>query len=254
MTLTDNREVDHYIDQELRSYPLGAGEHIYKGAFVGRPSAGYVRPLAAGDPFVGIAFEEMDNGDGADGGLSVRVYTLGDFGLPLAGAGPADVGRPVFASADDTLTISAAGNSMVGVVQDVPAAGEIILRIDPAAVRIKTVLHAVEDLAAGADVAARAMHAFDGDARIVGARIVNQATAAAGIDNGNTCVVTLATGAGTVASETFDSTTVFPAANTDHDLGVVSNAHVGAGEVLTVAVTNGATANPGPFLVAVDYV
>ena len=88
----------------------------------------------------------------------------------------------------------------------------------------------------------------------MGARVVNQATAAAGIDGGNTCVVTLATGAGTVVSETFDSTTTFPAANTDQDLGALSNEHATAGQVLTLSVTNGATADPGPFLVEVDYV
>ena len=141
-----------------------------------------------------------------------------------------------------------------GIAQDVVAAGEIILRIDPACRQIKTAVHAVEDLAAGGDIAARAIHSFDSDGWIVSARVVNQATAAAGIDDSNTCVITLATGAGTVVTETFDSTTTFPAANTAQNLGAVDNNHVGAGSVLTLAVTNGTTADPGPFLVAVDYV
>lgn len=254
MALTANREVDHYVDQELRSFQVAASVNIFKGAFIGLAPTGYARPLVAGDPFVGIAYEAIDNSSGANGDLSVRVYTVGDFGLALAGAAVAGIGRPVFASADDTLTLTANGNSYVGIVQDVIASGEIILRIDPAHKQIKTVVHAVENLSAGADIAARAIHNFDMDGWIVGARIVNQASAAAGIDDGNTCVVALATGAGAVASETFDSTTAFPAANTAHDLGAISNAHAAAGEVMTLAVTNGATADPGPFLVEVDYV
>lgn len=254
MTLSANREVDHYVDQELRTFQLAAGVHLFKGAFVGITSTGYARPLTAGDAFAGIAYEEMDNSGGADGAVAARVYTAGDFGHALAGAVIGDVGRPVFATADDTLTFTGAGNTCVGRVQDVIAGGEILLRLDTGPRRIKTVLHAVEDLGAGADVAARAVHAFATDGWIVGARVINQASAAAGIDNGNTCVITLATGAGTVATETFDATTTFPAINTAHDLGTVANAHVAAGDVLTLAVTNGATANPGPFIVAVDYV
>lgn len=254
MALTANREVDHYIDQELRSFQVAASKHIYKGAIVGLAATGYAQPLIAGDPFVGVAYEEIDNSTGADGAVSVRVYTLGDFGHALTGATIAHVGRPVFASGDDTLTFTASGNSYVGLVQDFIVFSEIILRIDPQRAKIKTAMHAVEDLSAGADIAARAMHGFDSEGWIVSARVVNQAVSATGIDNSNACVVTLATSAGTVVSATFNATNAFPAANTDKDLGAVSNTHVAAGDVMTVAVTNGVTADPGPFLVEVDYV
>lgn len=254
MALTANREVDHYIDQELRSFQLAGGEHIYKGALVGLTADGYARGLVAGDPFAGIAYEEIDNSDGDDGELAVRVYTLGDFGLTLFGASQADIGRPVFAGDDETLTAGGLEQSYVGVVQDVVASNEIILRLDPLRRLVKTVTHVVGDLAAGADVAARAVHHFSQEGWIARARVVNQATAAAGINGSNTCVITLALSAGAVASLTFDSVVTFPAPNEYRDLGVVSNAQAAAGDVLTLAVTNGATANPGPFLVEVDYV
>ncbi len=254
MTLSANRDVDHYIDQELRSFQVAGSVHIYKGGMVGLTNAGFARPLTAGDSFAGIAYEEMDNTSGANGDVSVRVYTVGDFGHALAGAAVSDIGRPVFASADDTMTFVGAGNSYVGIVQDCVTAGEIIVRVDPGKRAVKTVSHAVENLAAGADIAARAIHAFDQDAWIASARVINQASAAAGIDGSNTCVVLLATGAGTVATETFDGTTTFPAANTAQDLGALSNTHVAAGDVLTMSVTNGPTADPGPFVVEIDYV
>ena len=254
MALTANREVDHYIDQELRTYQVAASKHVYKGALIGLTSGGYAQPLVAGDPFVGIAYEEVDNSGGSAGDLSLRVYTLGDFGLTLTGATIASFGRPVFASADDTLTLTGAGNSYVGLLQDVVATNQIILRIDPQRAKIKTVTHTVEELSAGSDVAARAVHAFDTDGWLVSARVVNQATAASGIDNSNTCVVALSTDAGAVVSKTFNSTVTFPSANSEADMGALSNTHAEPGYVMTLAVTNGATADPGPFLVEVDYV
>jgi|CXWL01.1.fsa_nt_gi hypothetical protein len=254
MALTKNREVDHYVDQELRTLGVGAAKNIFKGALVGLSGAGYAQPLVAGDPFVGIAYEQSDNTGGANGAVAARVYTVGDFGFPLAGATVAHIGRPVFASADDTLTFTGAGNSYLGTVQEVPASGEIVLRIDPQRMRIKTIVHVVEDLSAGVDIAARAIHSFDSAGWIVSARAANQATASAGIDNANPCVIALATDAGAVVTATFNATNTFPGVNAKKDLGAISNPFSAAGHVMTLAVTNGATANPGPFLVEVDYV
>ena len=132
MALTANREVDHYVDQELRSYPVAGSTHVYKGALVTLNVNGYAEPLAAGNSFVGLAYEELNN-TGSDGDVRVRVFTLGDFGHTLAGATAADVGRPVFAGADDTLTFTPGGNTFVGYVKDVVAANEIVLRVDTTA-------------------------------------------------------------------------------------------------------------------------
>lgn len=254
MALTANREVNHYVDQELRTLRVKDSAHIYKGALVGVDATGYARGLVAGDLFIGLALQEKDNSAGSDGDLSVRVYTLGDFDHAVSGAAITDVGRPVFASADGTLTFTAAGNSYVGIVQYFVSSGNIILRIDPMRRLVKTATHVVENLAANADIAARAIHVFDKEAWIIAARVVNQATSATGIDNSNTCVVELATGAGAVASVTYNAGNAFPAANTVDDMGAITNPHAAAGAVLTLAVTNGTTADPGPFIVEVDYV
>jgi hypothetical protein len=152
------------------------------------------------------------------------------------------------------LTFTGAANSYLGVVQDVIAANEIILRLDTGRARVKSITHAVENLAAGGDISARAIHSFDADGWIVSARVVNQSTAAAGINDANTCVIALATDAGTVVTATFNTSNPFPGVNTEQDLGAVANVHAEPGQVLTLAVTNGATADPGPFLVVVDYV
>lgn len=254
MAMLVSREVDHYVDQELRTQPVKAATKVLKGALVGLDTGGNARDLVAGDAFAGLAYEEVDNTAGAAGAKTVRVYTMGDFGFALSGAVVASIGRPVFAADEDTLTFFSAGNSYVGVVQDVPSTGNIILRIDPGRRMIKTIVHAVEDLAANADIAARAIHSFGHEAWIIAARVVNQATAAAGIDASNTCVVALAIDAGAVVTQTFDGTPAFPAPNVADSLGSVTNQHAASGNILTLAVTNGTTANPGPFLVEVDYV
>lgn len=254
MALTANRNVDHFVDQELRTFRVKGSTYVYKGAFVGLTTAGYARGLVAGDGFAGLAYEAADNSSGADGAKTVRVETLGDFELTLSGVAQADVGRPVFASADDTLSFVGDSNSFVGVVQDYVSANKAIVRLDPFRRLVKTVVHAVENLAAGADIAARAIHSFTHEGWIVAARVVNQATAATGIDASNTCVVTVAIDAGTVATKTYNNAVTFPAANAKDSLGTITNGHAEAGDVLTLAVTNGTTADPGPFLVEVDYV
>jgi hypothetical protein len=253
MPLTANRDVHHYVEQSLRTLPVKASAAVYKGAFVGL-TAGAARGLVAGDPFAGIAFEQ-ETGGSADGAERVRVYTSGDFAHALTGALAADIGRPVFASADNVLTFSGNGNSYVGVVQDVPAADSIILRIDPFRTLVKTITHAVENLAAGADIAARAIHTFANAAWITAVRVVNQASAAAGIDASNTTVVTVAyVGGDDVATATFNNVLAFPLANVAYNMTLSAATKSAAGNVLGLAVTNGAAADPGPFLVEVDYV
>jgi hypothetical protein len=128
MALTANREVDRYVDQELRSWPVAAGEHIFKGAFVGL-SSGYARALQAGDPFIGIAYEEMDNSGGSNGDVSVRTYTKGDFEHAMTGATVANSRTAVYASDDETLTTTASGNSLIGYQMGVPAANKVVLRL-----------------------------------------------------------------------------------------------------------------------------
>lgn len=130
MALSANRDIDHYVDQELRSFQVAASEHIYKGAFVGLSSGGYAQALTAGDLFVGVAYEEADNSSGSAGDILMRVYTLGDFGHALSGAAISNLGDAVYASADDSLTFTSTSNSYVGHAMDVPSSGKIILRLE----------------------------------------------------------------------------------------------------------------------------
>lgn len=155
--LTASREVDHFVDQELRSFKVAASKKVFKGSFVGLDSNGYAQPLVAGDKFLGLAFETQDNSSGADGDLSVRVFTTGDFVLTVTGVTQAKVGDAVFASDDGTATLTGATNSFIGHVEDFSSSGSAIVRLatqpDPAAT--------IADPTGGATVDAEARTAID---------------------------------------------------------------------------------------------
>jgi hypothetical protein len=135
MALTANRELNRYVDQELRSFPVAAGAHIYKGVFVGVDrTTGFARNLVAGDVFAGIAYEEMDNTGGLDGAMSVRLYTQGDFILTVNGATQSWVGAPVYATANDVTSVAPpAGASYVGMLMNMTGANQGVVRIMPLA-------------------------------------------------------------------------------------------------------------------------
>jgi len=91
-----------------------ASDTVYEGAMVGENGAGYGRPLTAGDKFRGHAVSQVENesGDAGDKNISLRT---GRYRLVVALVGLiTDVGQPVYASDDDTLTFSAPSNSYVG--------------------------------------------------------------------------------------------------------------------------------------------
>ncbi|HVP11857.1 MAG TPA: hypothetical protein VMV94_11805 [Phycisphaerae bacterium] len=135
MALTANRELNRYVDQELRTFPVAASQHIYKGAIVGvNRSTGHVRHLVAGDLFAGIAYEEMDNNGGAGGDKMVRLYTQGDFVLTVNNATQASVGGSVYATSDEvTSVVASQGASYCGMLMAVVATNTGIVRIQPLA-------------------------------------------------------------------------------------------------------------------------
>jgi hypothetical protein len=117
MALSTDRELTFFASQALIDLPMDDNVKIYKGAFVGRNRAtGYARTLVAGDEFLGIAYRQADNtiSGHTAGGLSVRLHQGVDIVHTLTGVANADMGKDVYASADDTLTLTPTGNSRIG--------------------------------------------------------------------------------------------------------------------------------------------
>lgn len=141
MALTTNRVMDYKLRTDPRGdiveLPVLTLQHIYAGGFVGSVG-GYALPYAGGVSgtslsgfyrFVGIALGEVDNSAGASGALTVRVLTSGCFKGYLSGLAVDDVGKPVYASADDTLTKVALGNQFVGWVEHYISSGYGMFRL-----------------------------------------------------------------------------------------------------------------------------
>jgi hypothetical protein len=134
MALSANRELQFYASRELIDIPVDDNVNIYKGAFVGLDrSTGYARPLAAGDEFLGVAYKQADNtvsGHSA-GGINVRLHQLIDVVHTLSGVAVGDIGKDVYASADDTLTLTPTGNSRIGRIVAVELTNVARVRCQP---------------------------------------------------------------------------------------------------------------------------
>jgi len=106
----------------LRNYEIGdvnelvvaSGVTIYEGALVmalkADGTAVVASPAISTHAFAGIAIK------GATAGNKVRVKESGKVVMAVTGASAASVGAIVYASADDTLTLTASTNVPVGVV------------------------------------------------------------------------------------------------------------------------------------------
>lgn len=113
-TLATAKPRDHLLG-DLQDLPMIAADIIYEGAAVGENGSGYFRPLVAADPFAGFAERTVDNSAGAAGALNVRVKPRGRVILPVVGVtAVTDEGATVYASDDDTFTLTSTSNSAIG--------------------------------------------------------------------------------------------------------------------------------------------
>jgi len=101
---------------DIEEYGVIASDIIYQGAAVGDNGSGYARPLVAGDPFLGFAEAQVDNASGAAAARNVRVRRNGRVQLSIGSLAITDVGKPVYASDDDTFTLTQSTNTCIGTV------------------------------------------------------------------------------------------------------------------------------------------
>jgi hypothetical protein len=99
---------------DSNAIPVMVGVKIYQGALVGRTENGHGRPLQAGDAAAGFAKDHTDNTNGIDGEKIAELKAKGKVSLFISGITFADVGRKVYASDDNTFTLTDAGNTAIG--------------------------------------------------------------------------------------------------------------------------------------------
>ncbi len=118
-TLAKNspRIYDAQEEPSFNDLPAVASDIIYEGAAVG-DSSGNGRPLVAADTFQGFADRKCDNSAGAAGDKKIHVRQRGVITLSVTGVtGVSDEGSTVYATDDDTFTLTASGASAIGKVK-----------------------------------------------------------------------------------------------------------------------------------------
>ena len=131
-TLAVNKQRDYQMG-DAEEYPMIAADIVFQGAAVGEDGSGYARPIVAGDPFLGFAEAIADNSAGAAGAIGVNVKKRGNIVLAISGIAVTANDRPaVYASDDDTFTLTALGNSLIGYVSRWVSTGVAVVEFDAA--------------------------------------------------------------------------------------------------------------------------
>jgi hypothetical protein len=110
---------DRSLQFEVGDYshlPLAAGAVAFRHTYIGQVAGtNTFRPLVAGDKFAGVAQDGSDNTGGAAAAKDVQVKRNGRVLDSVTGADATTaIGTSVYASADDTLTLTLTGNSLMG--------------------------------------------------------------------------------------------------------------------------------------------
>lgn len=120
MALSANlaRNIAYGGPEAVNHIPVAASAVIYQGSAVGN-SAGYGRPLNAGDRFLGFALHNgANNASGSAGAIDVEVVTKGVLrGVSITGittAVLAALNNVVYMSDDGTFTSVIGSNSRIG--------------------------------------------------------------------------------------------------------------------------------------------
>lgn len=124
MSLTANAQLVYEDRMTVNNQPVKGSTEIFLGCAVGM-TAGYARKLNAGDVFAGFCDSHVNNNastgvigtpdtSGADGALTVPVVQAGRVQLAIAALAVTNIGQDVYASDDNTFTLAATNNTLIG--------------------------------------------------------------------------------------------------------------------------------------------
>lgn len=133
--------------------PMAASETIYGGSMVCRNASGYAVSAAntADFVFAGIAKTIFDNSSGAAAAMDAEIYYGVPFEMTIAGAALTDVGRPVFITDDQTLSLYG-GNVPVGHIWKYISATSVMVMPGPVRFGYVDIPVALSEISADADV------------------------------------------------------------------------------------------------------
>lgn len=127
MALTKNSQPVYDIG-EICEAPLASGAKPFLGSMLGYTGNNTVRPLVAGDKFAGFSIDQYDQ-TGTD--VNARFKHEGYVVVTVTGlAANTAVGTSVYASDDNTCTLTSAGNSLMGKVHRLAGGGKAVVEFD----------------------------------------------------------------------------------------------------------------------------
>lgn len=127
---TDSNRI--YELGDINQVPVKGSSILYQGAAVGGHSSGYARSIANGDKFLGFADEHIDNSGGGDGLKTVRVRKRGAILLDISGVALGDIGKSVYATDDNTFTLSDTNAVYIGQISRIDSSGVALVEFDVA--------------------------------------------------------------------------------------------------------------------------
>lgn len=97
--------------------PIAPGEVIYTGGLTALNASGQAQRIqtAGSVAFLGIAERGSNNAASAAAGDTI-IGQMDCYKLPVPGATPANIGAPVYATDDNTLTLTKPGAGFEGVI------------------------------------------------------------------------------------------------------------------------------------------
>jgi len=237
-------------------FSLVAGEDIAQRRFVSVNSSGEGVLASAGGNAIGASMNQPEDGqilEIADG--IVMVEAGGSVAAGAAVQSDAD-GKAVTQSSGIALGVAITGGSSSNIIAvKMLCIGSVDGAAGSDGDSILLVSYSGADLEAGADLSATPLYTVPAGytVDIIGASVISGGVAA-GVDDSNTSVFALAlTDTTALAGVTFDATTAFPASGAAQAMSLESAAAgLVAGNVINLAVTNGATANLPAFTVQLN--
>lgn len=129
-TLAANKQRTYQLENK-NELPTIAADILYQGAAAGiQATTGLIRPLVAGDRFAGFVEAKADNSTGAAAAINGNLVKRLRIQLAITGLVITDVGLPVYATDDDTFTLSPVGASFIGFVDRFVSSGIGIVEFD----------------------------------------------------------------------------------------------------------------------------
>ena len=210
--------------------------------------------------YVGASGTETEVID-ADGNITLGTLTIGDTEVTATAdeinyladvaAGTSAASKAVVLGSDskiDALDITAlklGGTLVTSTAADINTLTGVASQF---------IVYQVIDLAADADITSTGLFVCPAGFTftISSIDIISQGTAA-GIDDSNTCVISVLNGTNAIVTKIYNTGTTFPADGTSDNLGALDETHkvITAGQIIKYTITNGATADSPAFIIQI---